>query len=85
MTLPTIRDKHLIEMPGVAKPAPSMPQFVCKRLTKLQTPQAHRLIANGDSALGQQLLDITETQTEPMVEPHGIRNNLRRKSVATIV
>ena len=44
----------------VAKPPLSMPKLVCKRLTELQTLQAHGLIANGDSTLGQQLLDITE-------------------------
>jgi len=52
LALPTNRDKHLIKMPGVAQPPLSMPKFVCKRLTELQTPQVHGLIANSDSTLG---------------------------------
>jgi hypothetical protein len=51
VALPTNRDKYLIEMPGVAKPPPSMPKLVRENLAELQTPLAYSLIANGDPAL----------------------------------
>jgi hypothetical protein len=85
VALSTNRDKHLIEMPGVAKPAPSMSQPVCQGLAALQTPQAYGLIAHGDSTFSQQLLDIPKAEAKAMIEPHSVRNKLGRKSVATIV
>jgi len=51
VALPTNRDKFLIEMPGVAKPPPSMPKLVRENLAELQTPLAYSLIANGNPTL----------------------------------
>jgi hypothetical protein len=49
-----------------------MPQRVYKRLPELRPLQTYGLIANGDSALGEQLLDIPETEPEAMREPYDI-------------
>jgi hypothetical protein len=62
-----------------------MSRRVYKRLPELRPLQTYGLISNGDSAPGEQLLDIPETEPEAMREPYDIRNNLGGKSVATIV
>jgi len=79
--LPTNRDKHLLELPSIAKPTPSMPKRVRKRLAELQTLLAHGLLANRDFAFSQQLLDIPETEAKAMRESHGRGNDLGWKRV----
>ena len=39
---------------------------------KLETPQAHGFVADYDSTFGQELLDLTEAQTEAVVEPYRV-------------
>src|SRR5262249_61204228 len=63
------------------QPPSAMPQLSGKLLTKLQTPQADRLVADCDPTLGQQLFNVPQAETEAVVQPDGIRNDLRRKAV----
>jgi hypothetical protein len=54
------------------------------RRPKILKPLVNRFIGNGDSTLSQEFFDLTETQTESMVEPHGVANNLRGKPVTLV-
>ncbi len=47
-----------------------------------QDPLEDRRVADLDAALRQQILDVPVTQGEPVVEPHRITDDLRRKAVA---
>ena len=45
-------DKQLVEMPGVPWAAASVSELLRIRLAELETPLAHRLVADDDTALG---------------------------------
>jgi hypothetical protein len=46
--------------------------------TELLTPDSNRFIRYRDSAFGEKILDISETQTETMINPDGIADDLWR-------
>ena len=62
-----------------------MPQLLGKGGTEFHAPLAHSFVTDGYAALGQQLFDIAQAEAETMIEPHGIRDDLGRESVAMIV
>jgi len=51
---------------------------------KFDAPKTNGLITDSDPPLGQEILDITSAQVEPMVEPNGVLNDLGRKSVTSV-
>ena len=48
------------------------------------TPEADRLSGNSDASLGQQVFDIAVTQIEAIVEPDGVGDDVRWKSVPLV-
>ena len=52
--------------------------------TELDAPRTDRLIANQDAARGQQILYVTSAHVEPVIEPNGVLNDLRRESVTFV-
>jgi len=71
-------------MPHIAEAALSPLQFAGIVGTELLTPQPNRFIRDDDSPFGQKILDISEAQEETMVEPHGIADDLGRKTMTGI-
>ena len=53
--------------------------------SKVVHPAAHRLIGNDDSAFRQQILNVTEAQSEPDIKPDRLLDNLGREAVAAII
>ena len=51
---------------------------------KLQAPEPNCLVGDRDATLGEQILDITEAEREPMVEADSMADNLGRKSVTSV-
>jgi hypothetical protein len=51
---------------------------------KFENPPTDRLIANRQSALSQEILDIPVAQSKPEVEPDSVPDDVWRKSVAGI-
>jgi hypothetical protein len=45
---------------------------------------AHGLVTDRHAALSQEFFDITAAETETVIKPDGIRNDLRRKAIASI-
>jgi hypothetical protein len=84
VTLALTRDKALVEVLRVTQPSSAMPQLSRKLLTKLQTPLADRLGADGYPTLGPPLFTVPEAEAKAGVKPDGRRNDLRRKAVATL-
>lgn len=84
MTLTANRNHHLIHEPRVAERSAASPKLVRVIGAEFRTPQPNRFIGNGDSAFGQQILDVTQAQLESMVVPNGTTDDLWRKAVATI-
>jgi hypothetical protein len=52
---------------------------------KLVAPEANRLVGNGDPPLGQEIFDVPMAQIEAKVEPDGVLDDLRRKSMALVL
>ena len=84
MQLTTNRDKHFIKKPSVAQLASPLLQFAGVVWTKSIAPSSNRFIGNLDSTLCQKVFDISETEAEPMVQPNGVTDDLRRKSMTVI-
>ena len=69
-------------MPGVALAAPAVPQLPCVVEPERSTPVPNRLIRHGDPPFGEEIFDISETQAETIVEPDGVTDDFRGKSVS---
>jgi hypothetical protein len=79
------RDKPLVDVPRIAQSPSAIPELLGKGGTKFQAPLAHGFITDRHAALGQELFDIAKAEAETRIAPHGIRNDLRRKTVTMIV
>ncbi len=60
LSLATDGDKNLVEVPGIAKPSAPALELRSVARTELRAPLADRFVGDPDSALGQQIFDITE-------------------------
>ncbi len=63
-----------------------LPLFEFARIvrSKLVTPVAKRFRRHGDAAFGKQLFDFAEAEAEAMVQPHGVADNFRGKTVTLV-
>ena len=59
--------EQLVQMAGVALAAPAVPQPPRVIEPEPQTPLPNRLVRHGDTALGEEILDVPETQVEPVI------------------
>ena len=78
------RDEHFIHVPDVAEPTLSSPQSRSIRWSKLPAPGSNGFVGHGDATLGEKVLDIAKAQSEPMVQPDGMADDLGCKAVASI-
>ena len=84
MTLTADGDEHFVHVPDVAEPALSPPQSTSIRWSKLSAPGSNGFVGYGDAALSEQILDIAKPQSEPMVQPDGMGDDLGWKAVVSI-
>lgn len=77
-------DEQLVQMPGAALAAPAVPQPPCVVEPERSTPLPNRLIRHGDPPFGEEVFDIPETQAETVVEPDGVTDDFRGKSVSAV-
>ena len=75
------RNKHFVDMPGIAQLSVSLFEFAGIVRSKLVTPLANGFIGDGDAALGEQLFHFTEAEAEPMIKPHGMADDCGWKVV----
>jgi hypothetical protein len=54
------------------------------RRTEPPTPLPNSLVGYGDAPLSEEIFGVSETQTEPVVEPDGVTDDLRGESVAVV-
>jgi hypothetical protein len=59
-------------------------ELACIVWPKLLTPLANGFIGDGDASFGEEFFDFTEAQTESMVQPHGVANNVRGKAMPLV-
>ena len=84
MTFAANRDEHFVHVPDVTKPLLSPPQSAGVLGSKLVAPGSNGFVGFGDATLSEQVLDITKAQSEPMVQPDGMANDLGWEAVASI-
>ena len=63
--------EQFVQIPGVALATPAVLQPPRVVEPEPQTPLPNRLIRHSDTPFGEEILDISETQAEPAVEPDG--------------
>jgi hypothetical protein len=80
LAFPLNGDKDFVEVPGIAKSSLSLFEFACIVRPKIPTPLTNR----GDASFGKEFFHLTEAQTESMVQPHGVTDNVRGKRVALV-
>jgi len=78
------RDEDFVQMPGVAQTTLSSLQLRGVSWTELLTPQADGFVGDGDSSFGQEILNISETQSKPVVQPDCMTDDLRREAVSVV-
>jgi hypothetical protein len=77
-------DEHLVQMPLVAWSGPTTAQAVGVDLPKFATPLVDGVVGDAHTAFSHHLLDITQAQREPMVQPHAVANDLHREPVTFV-
>jgi len=81
---PVDGDDGFIKVPGIAQLALPLFQFACIGRAKFQTPAPYRFVGHDDPAFSEEFFDFPKAKAEPMVEPHGVTDNGRRKTMALV-
>ena len=51
---------------------------------ELDAPKSDRFVGNRDASLSKQLFDVSKAHAESVVEPDGVADDLRWKSIAVV-
>jgi hypothetical protein len=78
------RNHNLIQVPHVATAWRLAPEAASVRRPELQRPAADGLVRDNDAALEQHLLDQSQAQRKPEVQPDRMGDDLRRKAMAFV-
>jgi hypothetical protein len=77
-------NEDLVQVPVVSEPSLASLQFPSILRTELLAPAPDGLIRHDDSPLGEKILHISEAQTEAMVRPDRIADDLGRETIAGV-
>ena len=77
-------NEHFIEVPLVTRPGSPLPHLVGEARTELQTPLPDALARDDHTALAQQQFDVPKAQTEYVVQPDRVADQLSREAVAIV-
>ena len=81
---PADGDEQFVQVPGVAQPPLPLPEALSVLRPKPETPLADGLVGHRDPPLGQEISDVAEAQTEAVIEPHSVADDLWRESVSVM-
>jgi hypothetical protein len=76
--------EHLVEMPFVPELCATTFERSGVLVAKLRTPTPHGLVAQLDTTLEQQCLDLTKRHFEAVVKPQTVTDDLSRETVAFV-
>jgi hypothetical protein len=76
--------KHLIQMPFVARTKTPAPELIGERLAEFLTPLPDSLVSHEDTPDEEQLFDVSVAQAEPIIEPHAMANDFHRKAIVLV-
>jgi hypothetical protein len=74
-------DRHLVQVPMIAGLRTSPREVPGDDRAELQEPAAHRLGRHIQTSLGEHLLDVTQAQREPGVQPDRAPEHAGRKAM----
>jgi hypothetical protein len=77
-------DNHFVEMPAIARSRTAPSQAPSDRGSEFEHPTANAFVGEVEATLGKQLLDIAIAQGEAKVQPHGVVDDDRRKTMPAI-
>ncbi len=79
-------DPHedFVQVPDIAEAALAPLQLSSIVRTELLTPMSNGFIGDHDSAFGEKILDISETQAETMIDPDGMANDFDREAMTVV-
>ena len=84
MELTTDLDKDLVQIPCVTQPALSFLKLLCVFRPESIAPLPNGFIRDGNATFSQKVFNISQAQTETMVQPHSVTDDGRRKSVSMV-
>jgi hypothetical protein len=76
--------EYLIQMPFVSSSSPTSSQASRELVAELIAPAPHRFLAEQYAAGGHQFFHIAKAHTKSKIQPHAVRDDLLRKSMATV-
>src|SRR3954447_7534610 len=77
-------DENLIHVPLVAGSWPTPAQSVGKTRCKFLTPGPHRLVRDEHTAFREDQRDIPKTETEEVIQPDGVADDLAWERMAVM-
>ena len=83
-TLPSDREEELVNVPDVPQSSLLSSQRAGIVRAKLAALSPDGFVGDENTSLGEQVLDITETEREPMVQKNGVADDLGREAVTAI-
>jgi hypothetical protein len=75
---------NLVEMPGRVRLLATLSQVGRDHRSEMVHPTPNRLVGHRHSAFRQQILDVTQAEGEPEVEPYRSVNDLGREAVSDV-
>ena len=84
MPCPINSEKHLVQVPLIARPGTPMPELIRIGLAELAAPLPNGLIRHDDATGEQELFHVAVAETEPEIEPDAMADDVRWKSVILV-
>src|SRR5947209_7885289 len=73
-----------IQMPNRVRLWPTLSQIRRDDRTEMVHPSANGFVRHRNPSLGQQVLDVTQAEGEPKIEPNRLANDLGREAIAGV-
>ena len=74
----------LVKMPDRMRSGTALSQFRCNDRSEMIYPASDCFVRNYNSALREQILDVTKAKREPEIEPDHLVNDLRREPISGV-
>jgi len=76
--------EEFVQVPDVAQATLPAPEYAGVFGTELSAPLSNGLVGDYDPSLCQQILNISQAQAKSIIEPNGMADDIRRKSMSVI-
>ena len=77
-------DEKLIQVPSIPETTLLLLETPSKVGSEFPAPSPDGFIGNNNPAFGEEIFDITEAQAETVIDPHGVADDFRWKTVSVV-